>query len=122
MIRRPPRSTLFPYTTLFRSIRVVCLSTDAPESRRSSIVCVEPRLNGCLAGELMGKFVPPGSKVAVVAGMLSAEDHRKKNDGLSEAFPPPCPGGEEISVIEGPEDGGERFQKTVELLWRVPGI
>src|SRR2546429_9496911 len=28
MIRRPPRSTLFPYTTLFRSLRVV----DTPES------------------------------------------------------------------------------------------
>src|SRR3712207_8988059 len=25
MIRRPPRSTLFPYTTLFRSIRVLWL-------------------------------------------------------------------------------------------------
>src|SRR3712207_8610527 len=24
MIRRPPRSTLFPYTTLFRSIKDVC--------------------------------------------------------------------------------------------------
>src|SRR5258708_23222092 len=24
MIRRPPRSTLFPYTTLFRSSKVVC--------------------------------------------------------------------------------------------------
>src|SRR2546422_7340686 len=24
MIRRPPRSTLFPYTTLFRSIREAC--------------------------------------------------------------------------------------------------
>src|SRR2546425_13373318 len=24
MIRRPPRSTLFPYTTLFRSIRGLC--------------------------------------------------------------------------------------------------
>src|SRR2546429_9788617 len=24
MIRRPPRSTLFPYTTLFRSLRFVC--------------------------------------------------------------------------------------------------
>src|SRR2546430_13740269 len=24
MIRRPPRSTLFPYTTLFRSHRVIC--------------------------------------------------------------------------------------------------
>src|SRR5256886_7085518 len=25
MIRRPPRSTLFPYTTLFRSLRVRCI-------------------------------------------------------------------------------------------------
>src|SRR5258708_712362 len=24
MIRRPPRSTLFPYTTLFRSVKIVC--------------------------------------------------------------------------------------------------
>src|SRR5256885_11483289 len=27
MIRRPPRSTLFPYTTLFRSSRVAVLAT-----------------------------------------------------------------------------------------------
>src|SRR3989442_12020265 len=27
MIRRPPRSTLFPYTTLFRSIRIFSPST-----------------------------------------------------------------------------------------------
>src|SRR2546422_6159517 len=26
MIRRPPRSTLFPYTTLFRSLRVIALA------------------------------------------------------------------------------------------------
>src|SRR3712207_6974979 len=25
MIRRPPRSTLFPYTTLFRSVRTECI-------------------------------------------------------------------------------------------------
>src|SRR5256885_10687252 len=28
MIRRPPRSTLFPYTTLFRSNMRLCLSTN----------------------------------------------------------------------------------------------
>src|SRR2546430_4108811 len=28
MIRRPPRSTLFPYTTLFRSLRSVGISPD----------------------------------------------------------------------------------------------
>src|SRR3712207_8792012 len=30
MIRRPPRSTLFPYTTLFRSSVVVVLSVSGP--------------------------------------------------------------------------------------------
>jgi LacI family transcriptional regulator len=103
-------------------VRVVCVSTDAPESARSSIVCVEPRLNGRLAGELMGKFVPPGSKVAVVAGMLTAEDHRKKTDGFSEAFPRHCAGGKIANVIEGHEDEDESFQKTFDLLGRVPTL
>jgi LacI family transcriptional regulator, galactose operon repressor len=105
-----------------RGVPVVCVSTDAPESRRSAIVCVEPRLNGCLAGELMGKLVPPGSKVAVVAGMLSTEDHRKKTDGFSESFPQHCPDGEIASVIEGHEDEDESFQKTYDLLRRVPTL
>src|SRR5256886_12620576 len=37
MIRRPPRSTLFPYTTLFRS-QLVQSITDVPLSIDSSIV------------------------------------------------------------------------------------
>src|SRR2546427_4111913 len=37
MIRRPPRSTLFPYTTLFRS-RVALLETTA-EAVRSCTLC-----------------------------------------------------------------------------------
>src|SRR2546427_7375338 len=31
MIRRPPRSTLFPYTTLFRSLQVDALDLDGRE-------------------------------------------------------------------------------------------
>src|SRR2546427_3449386 len=33
MIRRPPRSTLFPYTTLFRSVKPgpACIDTDRPD-------------------------------------------------------------------------------------------
>jgi LacI family transcriptional regulator, galactose operon repressor len=105
-----------------RGVRVVCVSTDAPESRRSSIVCVEPWLNGHLAGELMGKFVSPGASVAVVAGMLNTEDHRKKTDGFSAAFPKFCPGGTVADVIEGHEDEDESFQKTFALLERFPAL
>src|SRR3712207_8906720 len=46
MIRRPPRSTLFPYTTLFRSRPAVnpsrCLATSAP-SRATRISRSGPR-------------------------------------------------------------------------------
>jgi len=105
-----------------RGVPVVCVSTDAPKSRRSSIVCVEPWLNGCLAGELMAKIVPAGSMVAVVAGMLSAEDHRKKTDGFSEGFPRYCAEGNIAAVIEGHEEEAESFQKTLNLLCQFPAL
>src|SRR3712207_7384453 len=67
MIRRPPRSTLFPYTTLFRSLR------DRPHARRL------PRVDGRLELDrvtfaygatpvLHGirLAVPPGGCVALV--------------------------------------------------------
>src|SRR5688572_31287565 len=34
MIRRPPRSTLFPYTTLFRSVRPRCDRSSSAAGRR----------------------------------------------------------------------------------------
>src|SRR5258708_11793089 len=36
MIRRPPRSTLFPYTTLFRSLSLSRWPTNAASSRNSA--------------------------------------------------------------------------------------
>src|SRR2546428_8347927 len=41
MIRRPPRSTLFPYTTLFRSCERILCADLLPERRRP-----RPRLGG----------------------------------------------------------------------------
>src|SRR2546430_8891759 len=42
MIRRPPRSTLFPYTTLFRSQRVRVLSLGRRLGRRNRRQAGEP--------------------------------------------------------------------------------
>src|SRR5215204_7335703 len=41
MIRRPPRSTLFPYTTLFRSTFVV--ESDPAEAVRDAIAMLDPK-------------------------------------------------------------------------------
>src|SRR3712207_9436261 len=37
MIRRPPRSTLFPYTTLFRSLEVVLASGEVLRTGRRTV-------------------------------------------------------------------------------------
>src|SRR5260370_37815998 len=46
MIRRPPRSTLFPYTTLFRSI----LPTDLRRRNRTAEFWGPDRFYGCQCG------------------------------------------------------------------------
>src|SRR2546430_15732955 len=42
MIRRPPRSTLFPYTTLFRSIRLHCKCKGECKQRNNQKQCAVP--------------------------------------------------------------------------------
>src|SRR5258705_9765059 len=46
MIRRPPRSTLFPYTTLFRSRRDVSRRRAWPKPRNRSAVRFDDRQEG----------------------------------------------------------------------------
>jgi LacI family transcriptional regulator len=104
------------------NVRVVCVSTDAPSSQRSCIVCVEPRLNGLIAGELMSKFVPPDSRVAIVTGMLKTVDHREKAEGFTKSFSGFCRGGSVVTTIEAHEDPEESFNKTRKLLKHFPDI
>src|SRR5438309_5096483 len=66
MIRRPPRSTLFPYTTLFRSPRILlrlvsgagCLQRDiVPDDQEDHLAVrglVAPGLDGPELGDLVG--------------------------------------------------------------------
>src|SRR5687768_17815122 len=49
MIRRPPRSTLFPYTTLFRS-QVVRRSIETPQRREVRAQAVDHQLVDALGG------------------------------------------------------------------------
>src|SRR2546429_6156320 len=52
MIRRPPRSTLFPYTTLFRSVkdRQNCWPIVSILGIAEAFWCYEPILSGAMRG------------------------------------------------------------------------
>src|SRR3712207_7503189 len=67
MIRRPPRSTLFPYTTLFRSLgRGFGLVVDDPD-----------RLGGDhqLAGRLVDQHPQVSGVVHAQGGQIRSEEH-----------------------------------------------
>src|SRR3712207_7098638 len=49
MIRRPPRSTLFPYTTLFRSLRRVSITPGSAVRQRKYHVERRPRRSSSAA-------------------------------------------------------------------------
>src|SRR3712207_8937788 len=75
MIRRPPRSTLFPYTTLFRSReKVTCCSVHelTREQQHQGV-----RLAG--AGQVWGKHPPHQA----VGGRKQVEDRDRKSTRLN---------------------------------------
>src|SRR5947209_17003827 len=68
MIRRPPRSTLFPYTTLFRSLVWVESVSIRGARLRRGMGSVSPRRPGLLLGPSPRQASPP-------AQSLRSEEH-----------------------------------------------
>ncbi|MGH9343440.1 MAG: substrate-binding domain-containing protein [Terriglobia bacterium] len=100
------------------NVRVICVASDAPGSARSTVVCVDPAINGHMAAELMSKFLPAKPDVAVLTGQFLTEDHRKKVQAFTEMFQQLSPGGRLVEVLEGHDDEDETFQKVYALLGR----
>src|SRR3712207_7557410 len=55
MIRRPPRSTLFPYTTLFRSDEVVDVG---PMDADDGVAVILVRIKSALADDHVARCIP----------------------------------------------------------------
>src|SRR5687767_15384407 len=72
MIRRPPRSTLFPYTTLFRSRRGAVHEDHGDASRRVR------------AGRHQARFALDDAEPAQEAGYLALPDPTRSEEHTSE--------------------------------------
>src|SRR3712207_7026378 len=70
MIRRPPRSTLFPYTTLFRSER---LEPEVAHPLRLVLVVGDPLHE--LAREALGRLVQVVLRIEEPVLLLRSEEH-----------------------------------------------
>ncbi len=104
-----------------RGIRVVCICSDAPHSRRSAVVYANPNLQGRLAAELLSKFIAGESDVAVITGMLRTEEHRQKVEGFRSRLAQHS-GMTLACVVEAHESEEESYQKTIDLLSGNPKL
>src|SRR2546425_3599687 len=87
MIRRPPRSTLFPYTTLFRSILAAGFVALLGLQYGAERPLVRPRWLVAPIIALLGlSVVDTGSRggiVALGAGLLRSEEHTSELQSLA---------------------------------------
>src|SRR5687767_15424924 len=90
MFRRPPRSTLFPYTTLFRSFGVARWHDEGEHlavDRRQAVVelgadLVEDRLEHAVAADLVLQPLAEAVLVAAAAAVRS-EEHTSELQSLA---------------------------------------
>src|SRR2546425_3759809 len=104
MIRRPPRSTLFPYTTLFRSIM------ESTQPRHAASTMTE-RLRHVLLRHLRGHPEVDGD-LPVGEFVREAQDHRGAafRTELLQHDPEP---GDPLPRIEVPIERGQRLELLV---------
>src|SRR5256885_11826127 len=87
MIRRPPRSTLFPYTTLFRSLRLVDLLED-PQPRYADAFHYQHAATERSCRDLPADDVEAAHLVGLVRSAADAFQEQRSEEHTSELQSP----------------------------------
>lgn len=91
-----------------RGISVITLVSDLPLSARRNFIGVDNVAAGRTAASLMGRFLPQGGKVGVMAGSLHLRDHLDRLEGFRSVI------ASEFAHIEliGPKEGHDERSLT----------
>src|SRR2546421_9298398 len=84
MIRRPPRSTLFPYTTLFRSDRPPLSAGHSDPWFRGNPVQAIGNLSDGIRGARAGRCRPGGAAGAGLSDLFRSEEHTSELQSRSD--------------------------------------
>lgn len=95
-----------------RGIAVMTLVSDLPGSARRNFIGIDNVAAGRTAASLMGRFLPRGGKVAVVAGSLHLRDHAERLEGFRAALASEFP----VIDIIGPLEGHDERTETAKII------
>ena len=105
-----------------RGIKVIALVSDLPGSARHGFVGIDNRAAGRIAGSLMGRFVPQGGTIGLVAGSLELIDHAERIRGFSEIMAVEFPSLTLVGPIEGQDEFTATYEKSLVLFEAHPDL
>ena len=99
-----------------RGIAVMTLVSDLPGSARRRFIGIDNTAAGRTAASLLGRFLPAGGKVGLVAGSLALRDHRERLEGFSAVMAEEYPAIEVVGPREGFDDNARTAEAVTSLL------
>lgn len=98
-----------------RGIAVMTLVSDLPDTSRRHFIGIDNAAAGRTAASLLGRFLPQGGTVAIIAGSLHLRDHAERLEGFRRVLSGDFP---EISVL-GPLEGHDEREETETLVLQL---
>jgi len=105
-----------------RGIAVMTLVSDLPSSTRRHFIGIDNVAAGRTAASLLGRFLPQGGKVAVIAGSLHLRDHAERLEGFRTIIEGDFPVVELLDTLEGHDERGETEGLVTRLLAAQPDL
>ena len=105
-----------------RGIAVMTLVSDLPGSSRKHFIGIDNPAAGRTAASLMGRFLPDGGKVAVIAGSLHLRDHTDRLEGFRSVLASEFAGITLIGPLEGHDERTETQAIVRDLLKAHPDL
>jgi LacI family transcriptional regulator len=105
-----------------RGVTVMTLVSDLPGSLRRHFIGIDNVAAGRTAASLLGRFMPSGGKLAVVAGSLHLRDHADRLSGFKAALEAEFPKLQLIGPIEGHDERPQTGAIVSDLLRQHPDL
>lgn len=105
-----------------RGVMVMTLVSDLPGSLRRHFIGIDNVAAGRTAASLLGRFMPGGGKLAIVAGSLHLRDHADRLSGFKAAIESEFPQLELIGPIEGHDERPQTGAIVSDLLRQHPDL
>jgi LacI family transcriptional regulator len=105
-----------------RGVAVMTLVSDLPNSQRRHFIGIDNAAAGRTAASLLGRFLPMGGKLAVIAGSLHLRDHADRLKGFEAGIAAEFPALQLIGPLEGHDERPQTQALVTELLHEHPDL